>query len=148
MLLSPAGRRTVTLGLLVGVGACEMSSLPTAPSDLTSGVSIYEHANFAGDSALLTTSYDDLSEFSGPCEHSESDGYGTTHYYDWNDCMSSLKVAGGWRAIIYRDDDYKGQSMEITSDVSNLQLVGGSCSHDGLNDCITSIKVIAPGHAF
>jgi hypothetical protein len=26
-------------------------------------------------------------------------------------------------------------------DVPNLQLVSGTCSHDGLNDCISSIRV-------
>ena len=62
--------------------------------------------------------------------------------------MSSVKVAQGWRAVIYRDTDYRGQALEVTADAPNLQLVAGTCSHDGLNDCITSIKVIAPGHAF
>ena len=30
------------------------------------------------------------------------------------------------------------QSLEVTQDVANLQLLPGSCSHDGLNDCISS----------
>jgi len=149
MPLSDQGRRGLTLALLIGMAGCEAASLPTAPSDLTSGVSIYEHANFSGDSALLTTSYTNLSEFKGPCEHSDTDANGTVSYtYDWNDCVSSVKVAQGWRAVIYRDTNYRGDALEITADAPNLQLVSGDCSHDGLNDCITSIKVIAPGHAF
>jgi Peptidase inhibitor family I36 len=142
-------RRAIALGLLIGIGGCEMASLPSAPSDLTSGVSIYEHANFSGDSALLTTSSTNLSDFKGPCEHSDTDANGHTSYtYDWNDCMSSVRVAPGWRAVIYRDTNYRGQSLELTADAPNLQLVAGECSHDGLNDCITSVKVIKPGHAF
>ena len=89
-----------------------MPSLPTAPSDLTSGVSIYEHANFSGDSALLTTSYTNLSEFKGPCEHCDTDANGSVLYtYDWNDCVSSVKLAQGWRAVIYRDSNYRGQAV-------------------------------------
>ena len=143
-------RRGLTIGLLIGVTGCQGApSLPTAPSDLTSGVSIYEHANFLGDSALLTISYDDLSDFKGPCEHSESDANGTTSVtFDWNDCVSSVKVAQGWRAIIYRDSNYRGQSLDVAADLPNLQLAAGTCSHDGLNDCVTSIKIIAPGRAF
>jgi hypothetical protein len=149
--VAPSDRRrhTIALLLLIGLAGCELDSLPTAPSDLTSGVSIYEHANYLGDSALLTTSHTDLSDFKGPCEHSDSDGNGNVSYtYDWNDCVSSLKVAQGWRAVIYRDTNYRGQTLEVTADAPNLQLVAGSCSHDGLNDCVTSIKVIAPGQPF
>ena len=142
-------RRAIAVALLIGLAGCEAASLPTAPSDLTTGVSIYEHANFLGDSALLTTSYTNLSKFTGPCEHSGTDANGSVSYtYDWNDCVSSVKVAQGWRAVIYRDTNYRGDALEITADAPNLQLVSGDCSHDGLNDCITSIKVIAPGHAF
>jgi hypothetical protein len=133
----------------MGLGGCDVAELPTAPSDLTSGVSIYEDANFLGDSALLTTSATDLSDFRGPCEHSETDGSGTTSFsYDWNDCVSSLRLAPGWRAVIYRDTNYRGQSLELTADAPNLQLVSGTCAHDGLNDCVTSIRIIAPGRPF
>ena len=149
MSLNGQRRRGLALALLIGMAGCEMASLPTAPSDLTSGVSIYEHANFSGDSALLTTSSTNLSEFKGPCEHTETDADGTaSSSYDWNDCVSSLRVAQGWRAVIYRDTNYRGQALEFTADAPNLQRVAGTCPHDGLNDCITSIKVIAPGHAF
>ena len=83
------GRRRIALALLVGMAGCEMPSLPMAPSDLTSGVSIYEHANFLGNSALLTESNTDLSEYDGPCEHAD----GETTIHDWNDCVSSIRVA-------------------------------------------------------
>jgi len=142
-------RRGIAIALLIGMAGCETLSLPTAPSDLISGVSIYEHANFLGDSALLTASSTDLSDFRGPCEHSDTDANGTTSFtYDWNDCVSSVRVAQGWWAVIYRDSNYRGQSREVTADLPNLQLAAGTCSHDGLNDCVTSIKVIAPGRAF
>jgi hypothetical protein len=139
-----ACRQGLAIALLAGMAGCEYESLPMAPSDLTSGVSLWEHANFQGNSALLTESQTNLANFNGPCAH--DDGDATSH--DWNDCVSSVKVAPGWRAVIYRDDDYDGESVQLTADAPNLQLVPGGCSHEGLNDCVTSIKVIAPGRAF
>jgi hypothetical protein len=118
-----------------------MDKLPTAPGEVTSGVTIYEHANFRGTSALLTRDASSLSDFSGPCEHSSHSPNGDSTVYDWSDCISSLKVAPGWRARIYVDHDFKGEWLEVSGDVPNLQLVRGSCDHDGLNDCISSIRV-------
>lgn len=118
-----------------------MKDLPAAPSELTNGVTIYEHADFAGASALLTGDVSDLEDFNGPCIHAGSGGVGFGPTYDWNDCMSSLKVAPGWRATVYRDDDFKGEWFTATADVPNLQRLPGSCDNRGLNDCITSIRV-------
>jgi hypothetical protein len=135
----PVAAAAAALLLLSG---CK-KDLPAAPSELTSGVTIYEHANFMGASALLTADVRDLKDFNGPCVHYEWSGTpgGSSIDYDWNDCVSSLKVAPGWRATIYRDDDFKGESFAATGEVPNLQLVRGSCDHDGLNDCITSIRI-------
>ena len=119
--------------------------LPAAPSDVTAGLTLYEHANYEGGSALLTQSIGDLTDFKGPCEH-EVDGYdGTsTTFYDWNDCISSIRLAPGWRATVYRDTDYEGDSVVVTGNLSNLQLVAGRCAHDGMNDCISSIRLTPP----
>jgi hypothetical protein len=46
------------------------------------------------------------------------------------DCISSIRIAPGWQATIYQDDGFKGHSVE-TTDLANLQLVAGSCDHDG-----------------
>jgi hypothetical protein len=139
-----ARRRGVLLLLVVlQAVACEQPTLPTAPSDLLAGLVIYEHANFLGRDAHITADISDLKEFDGPCKHESTSGSPptTTTSYDWNDCVSSARVAPGWVATLYRDDDFKGQSFEVTSDASNLQVVPGSCDHDGLNDCVTSIRI-------
>ena len=116
--------------------ACE-TTLPSGPSDLTTGIVIYEHANYQGRSAHVTADIKDLKAIArGPCETEDTS--------DWNDCMSSVRVAPGTRATLYRDADFKGESVEASSDIPNLQLVAGSCSHDGLNDCITSIRIGRP----
>ena len=135
-------RRAIAVALLIELAGREAASLPTAPSDLTTGVSIYEHANFLGDSALLTTSYTNLSKFTGPCEHSGTDANGSVSYtYDWNDCVSSVKLATGWRGTIYRGTNFGDDALEIVADVPNLQLVRGDCDHDGMNDCVSSVRV-------
>lgn len=138
--------RTLFLGavlLAAGGTGCETASrLPTGPSVLTSGIVVYEDANYLGRSALITEDIRDLRDVRGPCEHYESDPAGGGRYiYDWNDCISSVRVAPGWRATLYRDDNYRDDELAITADVPNLQLVNHDCPRDGLNDCVTSIRV-------
>jgi hypothetical protein len=127
----------LSIGSLALLAGCAQD-LPLEPSGLTTGVVVYEHANFLGDSAHITEDIRDLRDFRGPCEHTDSDGY---RYYNWNDCISSVRVAPGWRATLYRDDGYRDDAIEITSDHSNLQLVNHDCPKDGLNDCVSSIRV-------
>ena len=115
--------------------------LPTGAAELTGGINIYEHADFAGQSAHLTKDASDLADYKGPCEHYSYSTYGSSTYYDWDDCISSIKVTPGWRATIYRDSGFDGEALYVTSDAPNLQLVRGTCDAGGLNDCISSIRV-------
>ena len=85
-------------GLLLGsavvvASACE-TELPAGPDQLTQGITIYEHAGFAGKSAYLLGDEADLAGFTGPCEHYHSNAPGTGYYYtyDRNDCISSIRV--------------------------------------------------------
>ena len=108
-----------------------------APTALTSGVILYEHANFLGNSAHLTADISDLREFRGPCIHGDD-----ASSRDWNDCVSSVRVAPGWRATLYRGTNYDDDALEITEDVANLQLVRQhDCDQGGLNDCVSSVRV-------
>jgi hypothetical protein len=126
------------------LGGCR-KSLPTPPTELSAGIVIYEHANYLGRSAHVTSDIRDLKSFQGPCERTETNSNGTNrHIQEWDDCMSSVRIAPGWRATIYEHDDFTGERLEVVADVPNLQLVNGSCSHDGLNDCITSIRLFRP----
>ena len=116
---------------------------PTEPSEPTTGIIVYEHANFRGESAHITSDVDDLSDFIGPCEHEQKDSDflpgGVS--YDWNDCISSVRVAPGWRTTLYRGTRYRDDSLDITADVANLVLAPHDCDHGGLNDCVSSIRV-------
>jgi hypothetical protein len=138
-------RRWVWIALLavcVSLYGCQ-KTLPTAPSDWSTGIIIYEHANYLGDSNLVDKNVSDLRSYKGPCP--ESDYNGSTGQsdttYSWKNCISSIRVAAGWKATLYKDTNYDGKSVEITADVPNLQLVAGDCDHGGFNDCIESIRV-------
>jgi hypothetical protein len=138
-----------TLGRVVGVltlaaGCITASpSLPTAPSELASGIVVYEHESFRGASAHITADVPNLSNFKGPCEHTVADSSGSTDStFDWNECISSVRVAPGWSATLYRGADYKDDSITLTEDHSNLQTVTQhDCPQRGLNDCVSSIRV-------
>jgi hypothetical protein len=139
-----AHTRAYGLVTAIALGAvahgCSPNELPMAPSPFTGGIILYEHANFLGNSAHLTADNPDLSDFRGPCLHGED-----ASSRDWNDCVSSVRVAPGWRATLFRDPNYRDDALEITADVPNLQLVREhDCSRGGLNDCVSSVRVRQP----
>jgi hypothetical protein len=134
---------TALMGLLLLL-ACQ-ESLPGAPSDLTAGIVIYEHADYLGASAHITADIRDLEDFEGPCVRVEVAGGGsTTTKQVWDDCISAVRVAPGWRATLYRDDDFDGDQLSVTEDLPNLQQVRGDCDKGGFNDCVTSIRLFRP----
>ena len=118
--------------------------LTMGPTDgLVDGIVVFEHANFQGRSAHITTDIRNLADFDGPCEHVGSGtptAAGTTSH-DWNDCISSVRVAPGWSATLYRASGYRDDSLFVPTDMPNLQLASHDCPHGGLNDCVTSIRV-------
>ena len=120
------------------IGCESWPSLPTAPSELTTGVAIYEHANYAGESALISEDLKNLKNVKGPCRKPSDDGDEDT---GWSDCLSSIRVAPGWRATLYRDDGFRGEQLEVTTDVPNLTQASGRCPKGGFNDCATAIRV-------
>jgi hypothetical protein len=128
--------------LLVACDSFSLPSLPTAPSALAEGAAIYEHANYEGGSALLAADVANLWAFEGPClRDSPAPGTEDQDVFDWNDCVSSIRVAPGWRAVLYVESNFEGASYDINADISNLQLLSGNCEHGGANDCISSIRV-------
>jgi len=138
-------RPAIATGSLLLLLACD-KSLPTAPSDWSTGIIIYEHANYLGQSALVDKDISNLDDYQGPCVETttNADGSSDTNR-TWKNCISSIRVAvGGWKAVVYKDTNYRSKSYEVTADVPNLQLVPGDCDHDGFNDCIESIRIMHP----
>lgn len=73
-------------GLALGFIACQ-KKLPSSPSELTTGVTIYEHRDFRGRSAHITTDVSDFEDYDGPCDHSSGSGRDRTVIYNWGDCV-------------------------------------------------------------
>ena len=103
-------RALASCALLFLLGCEALPSFPTAPADLTSGVAVFEHADYAGESALITQDEENLKEVQGACgdQSDESD----SGEVGWSDCISSVRIAPGWRAVLYRDDGFKGEQLE------------------------------------
>jgi len=146
-MVRPARRRVLSVAFLIGsalLWARCQDELPSAPDALVEGITIYEHANYGGGSALLTSDVGDLTGYKGPCEHTSGGSYpyGTsTTTYDWNDCISSIKVAPGWRATVFVDTGFHEDWLDVTADIPDLGRVRGYCREDTWNDCISSIRV-------
>ena len=108
---------------------------PTPPGE---GITIYIHASFIGSSQALNVDVSDLEKVEGPCTH-----FGEGEEPTWSDCISSIRVEEGWSATLYRDDDFKGESVTITQSAVDLRELRGPC--DGsFNDCVSSIRVRRP----
>jgi hypothetical protein len=96
---------------------------------------MYIHADFTGSSQAVDIDVRDLTKAEGPCSSGEEGEVPT-----WGKCVSSVRVFPGWSVTLYRDEDFKGRSITLTSDTPNLRNLPGPC--DGsFNDCVTSIRV-------
>jgi hypothetical protein len=118
--------------LLAGCGS-EFITLGPTPAD--QGIVIFLHSDFRGPSQAINIDVRDLALTEGPCS---SGTEGETP--SWRECVSSIRVLPGWSAILYRDEDFKGRNVTVTSDTPNLRNMPGPC--DGtFNDCVRSIRM-------
>jgi len=126
-------KRTVLVALALFAAGCA----PTAPSSVPEGIIVFMDTNFSGPFQPFTADIADLEDVNGICGDSVS---AIVSNDDWGDCISSIRIAPGWAATVYKDDHYQGQSLTITADTPNLKNVPGPCGDDW-NDCISSIRV-------
>ena len=108
---------------------------PLGPTPVDEGVIVFIHSGFRGASQQLGADVSDLGKVEGPCGGSDSESSRT-----WNDCVSSVRVLPGWGATLYGDKDFRGASLVVTEDVTDLGLRPGSCS-GSYDDCISSVRV-------
>jgi hypothetical protein len=127
----------VPAGVVVALVAAGCGSLPAlGPTPADQGIVIYVHADFAGPSQALNVDVPDLGKVQGSCSHGEEGEVPT-----WSDCISSVKVMPGWTATLFRDANYRGASVTVTSDTPNLRDLSGPCDKESFNDCASSIRV-------
>jgi hypothetical protein len=141
-MIIPSMRPMMAIICIAILAGCQQS-LPTAPSNLVTGIVVYQHANYLGESAHVKTDLGDLANIEGPCYKPSSGAPYGSGTYSWNDCISSIRVAPGWRATLYQDDGYRDDRLELSEDMPNLAETRG-CSSRGFNDCVTSIRVFGP----
>ena len=89
-----------------------------AAAAATSPVCFYEHVNYQGASF---------------CAAADSNWVGGA----WNDRVSSVKVAAGYKLTLYWDINYGGKTLVLTGDAANLVSLG-------FNDQASSFKITAP----
>lgn len=97
-------------------------STPSVPAT-TDVITVYKDCNYTGFSGGLTI---------GDYNLARLNTLGVL-----NDDISSLKVAQGFQAILYQDDNFTGASTVINSD--------NSCLNATWNDKVTSIRILANG---
>lgn len=119
--------------LLAGCEGSDLITLGPTPPD--QGIVIYIHADFAGSSQAIDVDVRDLTRAQGPCSSGQEG-----EVPSWGKCVSSVRVLPGWSATLYRDEDFNGRSVTVTSDTPDLRNLPGPCD-GGFNDCITSMRV-------
>lgn len=112
------GRESAKTTLNVNVNGS--ATVPTTTKAETGVVYIYQDINYGGRVAALNVGEYRLSDL-------QAKGF-------WNDDLSSLKVADGYQAILYADDNFQGETRTITSDTSWIG--------NDFNDVMSSIKVM------
>ena len=97
-------------------GADTAAAIATAAA--ASPVCFYEHVNYQGASF---------------CASADSNWVGGA----WNDRVSSVKVAAGFKVTLFQDINYAGKSLVLAGDTTNLVPLG-------FNDAASSFKLTAP----
>lgn len=117
-------------------------TFPSAPTALTSGITVYDGTHFTGGSAHVDRDVEDLTKYQGPCSYTPPDESPVIRA--WENCISSIRVADGVRAVIFVDTGLKGFAVTIDRDVADLGLIVGPCRNGSMDNCVSSIRVRLP----
>jgi hypothetical protein len=118
--------------------------LAPPPPRLTSGIVIFQDAYYGEPAAWVTTDVPFLRGYGSPCVQTVDTGddpYFSVGSKSWSHCISSVRVAAGWKAILYTGNEFKGSSVEVTADTPDLRQLPGGCGGGDFNDCVSSIRV-------
>ena len=96
--------RLVRVSVPLALGLSCQQTLPTAPSDLATGIVIYEFQDYQGESAHVIEDIPDLDNVDGPCNTSDD---ANTIDFDFDDCISSVQIAPGWGGASIRAPQFR-----------------------------------------
>ena len=131
---------TASFLVLMLLAACEGS--PVAPIDPvpSAGIIVFARADYGGPYRNFVRDVSDLSLVDDEPQPAASDCatkiFGQEY---WTDCVSSIRVADGWQAVLYVHDTFRGDSLTVTSDIPDLSLPSDSTRN--WDDVISSIRV-------
>ncbi len=145
-LCGPAGERHFTALFLVLMLLAGCSD-PTDPVP-TSGIIVFARADYGGP---YRTFVDDVLDLKRVEDKPQPDAEDCADKFfgqeRWTDCISSIRVADGWQAVVYRHDTFRGDSLTVTFDIPDLSQIQLQSSPDearapwSWDDQISSIRV-------
>ena len=120
-------RLTASFLVLMLLAACEGSPIdPTDPAGLvpSAGILVFARADYRGPHRNFVRDVIDLRRVDDEPQPDASDCatkiFGQEY---WTDCVSSIRVADGWRAVVYVHDTFGGDSLTVTSDIPDLSRI-------------------------
>ncbi len=94
---------------------------PTGPVP-TSGIIVFARADYRGPYRIIV---DDVRDLRWLDDEPDSDDCAVklVGQERWTDCISSIRVADGWQAVVYEHDTYRGESLTVTFDIPDLSRI-------------------------
>ena len=131
------------LMLLAGCGGSDPMG-PVPPP--TAGISVFARADYRGPHRTFLADVEDLKRLVDdpqPAEDECAEKLFGQEY--WTDCVSSIRVADGWWAVVYQHDNFRGDSLFVTSDIPDLGAIQMPSSSEFAtwtwDETISSIRV-------
>jgi hypothetical protein len=106
-------RSVWVLAMALILCACGGDPAAPTPADTGDGITIFADPRFRGLSTIVLADIDDLDDLVGGCSH----GTAVTFDFDFDDCISSIRIPAGRKLTAYEDPHYRGASVTFTSDV-------------------------------
>ena len=120
-------RLTASFLVLVLLAGCRGDPVaPTDPAGLvpSAGILVFARADYGGPHRNFVRDVSDLSLVDDEPQPAASDCatkiFGQEY---WTDCVSSIRVADGWQAVLFVHDTFRGDSLTVTSDIPDLSRI-------------------------
>lgn len=137
-------RLTASFLVLMMLAACEGS--PIDPTGLvpSTGILVFARADYRGPYRNFVRDVSDLKLVDDEPQPAASECASKIFGQEfWTDCVSSIRVADGWRAVVYQHDTFRGDSLTVTSDIPDLSRIPlPSDSTWTWDEVISSIRVL------